>query len=42
MNNGGGGGGGGVQIRIELSEKRTIPRRRSEATGKLSVLTQDC
>ena len=45
MNNwGGGGGGGGVQIRIELSEKCTITRRRGEASssGRLSVLTQDC
>ena len=42
MNNG---GGGGVQIRIELSEKGIVPRRRGEANsslGRLSVLTQDC
>ena len=34
----------GVQIRIELSEKHIVPRRRGEASsysGRLSVLTQD-
>ena len=39
------GGGGGVQIRIELSEERTVPRRLGEAnssSGRLNVLTQDC
>ena len=32
MNNG---GGGGVQIRIELSEKSTVPRRLGEASLRL-------
>ena len=44
MNNGGG-GGGGVQIRIELSEKRTVPCRlgqENSSSSRLSVLTQDC
>ena len=33
----------GVKIRMKLNEKRTVPRRRGEASsslGRLSVLTQ--